>query len=152
MAVRSFDAKINGMAADFFTFPNQDYVAKELINAFSFDEKVTVTVKTRRKPRSLAQNSLFHAYCGIIADETGNSLESVKSTLKMIYAQKPMLDKEGEVIYNKDTGEQLNYIQDTSSMNTEEMFILTENTRAFALEWFGMNLPLPDEQETLKFK
>lgn len=153
MPNRTFDARIVHTADDCsIMFTNETYVYQEIKLAFGDGDKVSVEIKSRRKPRSLKHNSLFHAYCGIIADETGNSLEAVKSTLKAIYCKKPFVDIHGDEIYNKDTGELLTYVQDTSDMSTIEMATLTEQTRMFALEWFGIDLPLPEEQIPFNLK
>ena len=154
MAIRKYDAIIvhTGPRDVSLNFINEKYCYADLHEAFSDQSKVTIEVKSRRNPRSLPQNNLFHAYCAIIAEETGNSLEVVKSTLKKMFAVRSWLDSEGNEIINKETGEVLTYIQDTSQMSTIEMSELTENTRVFAMEWFGIYLAMPEEQQTFKFK
>lgn len=151
---RTFDGFIDhtGDTDCSIAFANETYVYRELREAFGNHEKVTIEVKSRRKPRSLRQNNLFHAYCGIIADETGNSLERVKSTLKLMYCKKPFLDVNGDEITDKNTGEVLTYIQDTSDMSTIEMATLTEQTRLFAQDWFNIYCPLPEEQIPFNLK
>jgi len=152
MPTRTADAIIIHTGEDATLHVPQDvWWFKELKNAFKDGERVTVEVKTRRKPRSLSQNSLFHVYCQEIADETGNDMESVKATLKALYARKPLLDKEGEPIYNKATGEPAEYVQDTRDMSTIEMAELTEKTRVFAMDFLNIVLPLPEEQKQIKF-
>lgn len=133
-------------------FARETWVYRDLKDIFEDYSKVTVEIKSRRKPRSLPQNKLFHAYCGIIAEETGNSLEVVKSTLKVMFCKKPMLDGDENEIVNRESGEVLYYIQDTRDMSTVEMAGLTENTRLFAAEWFGIILPLPEENIKLNLK
>lgn len=122
------------------------------IKDFKHDQRVWVTLETYYKTRTSAQNSLFHVYCQEIADETGQDLDTVKATVKAMYAQKPLLDKDGEPIVNKATGDVAMYIQDTRDMNTVEMATLTEHVRMFALEFFGIVLTLPEEQMQLKYK
>lgn len=133
-------------------FPNDRFVYADLRQAFEDQAKVTIEFKSRSKPRTLSQNSLFHAYCGVIAEETGNSLELVKSTLKLMFCKKDVTDKDGNVVVNPDTGEALTYIQKTSDMSKLEMTELIDNTRLFAAEWFKIYLPLPEEQIKLKLK
>jgi hypothetical protein len=150
--IKTYDALISHTETDCsINFVSERWVYSNLKESFSDNSKVTVEVKSRRKPRSLPQNGLFHAYCGIIADETGNSLDRVKSTLKGIYCKKPFKDKNGDEVYNPETGEVLTYIQNTADMDTIEMATLTEQTRMFALEWFGIVCPLPEEQIPFKF-
>jgi hypothetical protein len=132
-------------------FDNETWVYGDLKTAFNDGYKVTVEIKSRRKPRSLAQNAYLHLMLQMIADETGNDLEAVKSTVKAMYAKKPLLDKEGEPIYDKATGEVVSYIQDTRDMSTLEAMEFTENVRMFAQDFLGMNIPLPGENTELNF-
>lgn len=125
---------------------------KEDLKAFKGGERVTITIERYYRKRTLQQNNLFHLYCGAIADDTGQDLEDVKSTVKLLYARKLVLDKDGNEMFNIETGEVLEYVQDTSKMNTVEMADLTEKTRMFALEYFNIHLELPDEQVELRFR
>lgn len=118
---------------------------------FKDGARVWISIETYYKTRTSAQNSLFHVYCQEIADYSGQDLETVKSTVKAMYAQKALLDKDGEPIVNEATGDVAMYIQDTSRMNTIEMAELTENTRLFAMEYFGIVLTLPEEQMKIKY-
>jgi hypothetical protein len=150
---RTFDAIIKHTDESItLIYPNESYVMAELKRVFPDGHKLTVEYKSRRKPRSLSQNAYFHMVLGLIADECGQDLDAVKSTVKTMYAKKPLLDKEGEPIYDKATGEQAMYIQDTSDMDTIEMTELVDKTRMFALDFFGMDIPLPSENIELKFK
>lgn len=152
MPVKKFDGYIihTGGKDCSIMFPNDEYVYAELSSAFADQEKVTVEIKTRRNPRTLKQNAYLHMCLQMIADETGNDLETVKSTVKAMYAKKPLLDRDGELIYDKDTGEQAMYVQDTRDMSTIEAMTFTENVRLFAQDFCGIVLPLPDEQINLK--
>ena len=47
---------------------------------FRDEERVWVEVSTYRRSRTLDQNALFHVYLSEIANETGQDLETVKST------------------------------------------------------------------------
>jgi hypothetical protein len=116
------------------------------------DGDYLITIDKLRKKRSNSANSLFHVYCQEIADETGQDMETVKATVKQMYARKPMLDANGEHVVDKETGDVAMYVQDTRDMNSLEMYELTENTRLFAMDFFGIVLKLPEEQTELKFK
>lgn len=152
MPVRKYDAVIVHTGDDCtIHFPREKWVYRDLKEAFGDQAKVTVEINSRRKPRSLPQNAYLHMVLQMIADETGNSLEVIKSTLKSMYAKKPLLDKEGEPIYDKETGETVNYIQDTRDMSTIEAMEFTENVRMFAQEFCGMIIPLPGENIDLNF-
>ena len=151
---QNFDAFIkhyndtNGRTTGFISFINQKLVDNILSEFFKNGEKVTITVKTRRKHRSLPQNSLIHAYMTIIANESGNTLETVKSALKRLFLTREVTDKNGGLVFNPKTGEILKYIQDTSELSTIEMMIFTEEIRLWAMD-FGIILPLPDENHKL---
>ena len=70
----------------------------------------------------------------------------------MLYARKPLLDKDGNEQFNEKTGELLEYVQDTSKMDTVEMGKLIDNTVMFALDFFGIVLAPAGESKELKFK
>lgn len=156
MPVRNYDAVVKHMhrkdMGALLEYPNIVYVLKDIQDAFKNDEKVTVTIKTRRKPRSLSANNYLHLCLQIIADETGNSLDNVKSTLKLMYAKKPLLNKDEEPIIDEKTGEQAFYVQDTSDMDSFEFGQFVENVKMFAIDFCGFSLPEPDENLSLKFK
>ncbi len=153
MPIRSFDARIVHTGDDCsIIFPNDTYVYRELKAAFSDGDKVTIEVKSRRKPRSLAQNNYLHMALQMIADETGNSLQAVKTTLKLMYAKVPLLDREGEPVYNKDTGEQAFYVQDTRDMSTVQAMAFADNVRVFAMDFCNLIIPLPSEQIDMNIK
>lgn len=153
MPVRKYDGYIIHTGEDStIHFPNESFVYKDLKSAFKDNDKITVEIKTRRKPRNLDQNAYLHLCLNMIADETGNSLDVVKNTCKAMYAKKPLLDKDGDEIFDKETGEVAYYIQDTRDMSTTECFEFTEKVRMFALDFCGILLPLPDEQIDINFK
>lgn len=154
----TFDAVIKhhitetGRTNGYISFINPVYVDLSIAERFRNGEKVTITIRTRRKARSLPQNAYLHLALQMIAEETGNSLDSVKSTLKAMYAKKPLLDKDGDPIYDSKTGEQAFYIQDTSDMDTQEAAQFTENVKMFAIDFCNLVIPEPNEQIDFKFK
>ncbi len=127
-------------------------LVKQFFQDFGKSVRITVTYETYRRKRTVEQNSLFHVYCLEIADDTGQDFDDVKSTLKMLYARKPLLDKDGNEQFNEKTGELLEYVQDTSKMDTVEMGKLIDNTVMFALDFFGIVLAPAGESKELKFK
>ena len=58
----------------------------------------TLTIKLYRKPRSLNQNSLFHAICSIIASETGMDASLIKEGVKEQYGIKERVALAKEVL------------------------------------------------------
>jgi len=151
MAVRTFDAFIDhtGETDCSISFINEKNCYSELRRSFDNHAKVTIEIKSRRKPRNLDQNAYLHLCLQMIADDTGNSLDQVKTTLKALYAKKPLL-KDGEPIYDNKTGEQAMYIQDTRDMSTLECFEFTENVRMFAIDFLGFVIPEPQKQIKMK--
>lgn len=149
---KSYDAIIVHIGDDCtLHLPREQFVYRDLREAFADGSKVTVEIKSRRKPRSLPQNAYLHLILQMIADETGNSLEAVKSTVKAMYAKKPLLDKDGEQIYDKATGEVVSYVQDTRDMSTTDMMLFTDNVRMFATDFLGMNIPEPGDNIEINF-
>lgn len=122
------------------------------LRLFKDQQRVYLIVETYYPKRSLAQNSLFHLWCEEISTESGQDLEDVKSTLKTMFAQYPLLDKDGEEQFNPSTGEKLMFVKDTSAMNKSEMADLMEKTQLFALEFWNMTLVSANDQSELKFK
>lgn len=153
MPIRTYDCIIIHTGEDAtIHFPNEKFIWRDLKEAFKDGEKGTVEIKSRRKPRSLSQNNYLHMCLQMIADETGNSLEDVKTTLKLMYAKKPLLDKEGEPICDVESGEVAYTIQNTRDMSTVDAMGFTENVRVFARDFLMMELPLPEENIKLNLK
>lgn len=151
--VRTYDAQIVYTGDDCtLHFPQERYVYGNLKESFKDGERVIVTIQPRKKKRSLSQNSYLHMLLQMIADETGNSLEVIKTTIKAMYAKKELTDKHGDPLIDENTGEAAYYIQETSDMSVEEMMLLTENVKEFARDFLGMVLPEPSEQLPLKIK
>lgn len=135
--------------------PKLDFVAKNAflndLKDFKDGQRVWVSVETYYKTRSVSQNALLHAYLQEIADSTGNEMEQIKDVMKKKFLTTPMLDKDGEIVCNPATGEVMEYVKDTSALNTIEMMEFCDKIKAFAMDW-GIYLEAPDEQRELKFK
>lgn len=132
-------------------FNNGNKAFLDDLRAFKDQSKCWIHIESYSPLRSLEQNSFFHVICKEISDDTGQDFDKVKSTLKMLYARKQMEDDNGELLWNKETGEPLEYIQDTSDMNKMEMADLITKSIAFALEYFGIVIENINEQGALKF-
>lgn len=112
------------------------------------DCRVKITVQKLYKKRSLEQNNYYHAI------------------IVSMY-QQGVLEQWGEVITHQQAHEQLkincNYIektnnktgeiiklpQTTSILTTVEMEEYNERCRRFIFEWFGITVPLPNEQTAI---
>jgi len=96
-----------------------------------------VTIKPYRKKRSLSQNAYLHMILGIIADETGNSIEDVKEAYRDMFLGKVAVSLGGE---ERIVG------RSTTKLNTQEMNDLLDKIRAHAATELGINLPLPEDR------
>lgn len=136
--------------------PRVDLVSKKSFLAdlrdFKHDERVWLVTETYYKQRTLAQNNVIHWYCTEISSETGMELEEVKSLMKLKFLQRPILDKDGIERVDVETGEVMNYIPSTAELSTIEAMEFTEKIRMWSLEFLGIHLPLPNEEQELKFK
>lgn len=122
------------------------------IRDFKHDKLVWVIIEDYSPKRSLEANSLWHLWVDEIATECGQDKDDVKNTLKMMFCLFPLLDKYGEDQWNPKTGEKLMFVKDTSALTKAEMLHLMDETRMFALEFWGMELKSINEQSELKFK
>jgi hypothetical protein len=133
-------------------FINERYCFTDLKNAFKDGDKVTVTIATRRKPRSLKQNAVLHWYINAIADETGIDKNDVKEVLRHKFLAEDILDQNGEIMADKASGEVLRRYKSTTELSTIEMLTFTEEIRQWSLDFLNLPLPLPNEEIELKFK
>jgi hypothetical protein len=153
MAQRKYDATIIHTGADCtINFNNENYVYKDLKEAFGDQAKITVSIQTRRKPRSLKQNSVLHWYINEIAQETGMSPDDVKDVLRHKFLSEDIVDRSGEIMADKSTGEVLKRYKSTTELSTVEFMEFTEQIRLWANDFLGLHLPLPNEDVELKFK
>jgi len=153
MPTRSYDCKImHGKEVCVLNFVNSKYVYRDLMDTFKDGDKVTVEVKSRRKPRSLSQNSVLHWYLQEIVDETGMSLNEIKEAMRHLFLSVDMVNKEGEIVSDKRTGEVIKVYRSTADLSTVEFNEFTENIRLWANDFLGLQLPLPNEEVELRFK
>lgn len=153
MAIRKYDAIIVHTNEDCtIHFPRETYVYKDLKDTFGDQTKVTVEVKTRRKPRTLKQNSVLHWYINAIADETGMAPDDVKEVLRHKFLSEDILDRNGEIMADKASGEVIKRYKSTAELSTIQMLTFTEEIRMWAADFLSLHLPLPNEEVELKFK
>lgn len=122
---------------------------KKLIASLE-DGEYEYVLRKKKKKRTIPQNALFHVYCTIIAKEIGMSMAWVKQHLKEKFLTVPAKNIYGEPIINKETGEVLTEVRDTSDLSKMEMLELMEEIRMYVLE-FSIYLEKPNEQGELKF-
>jgi hypothetical protein len=133
-------------------FNNENFVFKELKSVYKDNEKVTVTIATRYNKRSKSQNSVLHWYINEIAEETGMEPEAIKEVLRHKFLSVDAVDKNGEIMADKSTGEVLKAYRSTTQLTTVEFNEFTEKIRLWSNDFLGLQLPLPSEPIELKFK
>lgn len=111
--------------------------AHRAIDALDQSRKWVVEIKPHRKRRSLSQNALFHKWCQVIADETGESdPENTKIVLKDILLPKKVIAV-GKAERLVSPG--------TSTLSVGEMAEFMTKVQAFAATQLGINLPSTDD-------
>lgn len=102
------------------------------------DCEVEIRITRWFKKRSNQQNRLLWLWCTIIAEHTGTSPDVVKGI-----AQKMFLTVEETI---EATGEVFQRVKGTSELDTFEMKKFLDELHLWATEYFGCDLPLPDQQ------
>lgn len=152
MSTRKYDAIITHTGDDAtIHFPRETFVYRDLKEAFSDGSKVTVTIATRYNKRSTRQNSVLHWYLNEIADETGMEQDAIKEILRHKFLSVDAVDKNGEIMADKSTGEVLKTYRSTADLSTVEFNEFTEKIRLWANDFLNLQLPLPNEDIELKF-
>src|ERR1700761_2713961 len=131
--------------------PNPTFWAGEL-SRFEPGTAVVVSVKKYYKKRSLKQNSLFHAYVGILGDYFGYKPDTMKELIRLKWLKIPLLKDDGSDMVDITTGEVLFDLRSTTELTTLEMAQLCDEIREWAMEGWNVTLPLPDEQNEINFK
>jgi hypothetical protein len=123
---------------------------KDRIKLFE-DGEYTIEIKKYKKPRSLQQNRYLHAVLIPCFREALNEVgyDEVRTDEQAKLLMKSMFLRRSTV--NKETGEVLEYIQDTSALNTFEMATLYEDVWKFASEHLNYVIPSPNSQAAINF-
>ena len=114
--------------------------------------KMVMTLKRYRKTRTNKQNAVLHWYINEIADETGMAPDSIKEVLRHKFLSVDAIDRNGEIMADKVSGEVLKAYRSTADLTTTEFNEFTENVRLWANDFLNLQLPLPNEETELKFK
>lgn len=107
----------------------------QFLQTATIQPPLKVTMQTARAQRSIKQNSTWHGWFGIIAAETGHTMEEVKRHLTNEFT--PLIEnpfKPGEFIHKT-----------TSELTTEEGAEFMQSIYQWACE-FQIYLPHPDDQ------
>ena len=107
-------------------------------------KKVRIGIELWRKKRSPAQRRFFHGVLvRMISDHSGNDTAEVHSAVKH---QFPEYFRRWATITGKDGHEvEIDHWRSYEDLTTAEQEELNEKLRAWALDFFGLDLPLPNE-------
>ena len=102
--------------------------------AHDYNHPLSIEVKRYRAKRSMSQNSLFHAWVGLIAKSKGGSKDYIKLKLKHTFG---IIDYQNDPI----TGEIEAWPRSTTKYSTDEMATMLLNVEVWAIDQ-GISLPL----------
>jgi len=115
------------------------------------NKSVRIRVTVEGKRRSQYQNNYYY---GVV-------VELIRSALTEEWGELMTKDEVHEILkqncnwrekVNESTGETLKVPHTTTDMTTVEFEEYLERCRRFALEWFKIEIPLPNEQTELKLQ
>lgn len=122
--------------------------AVNLINRLPLDNDKPiweVVVRKFKRKRSVDQNNLVHMWFQIIANETGNDMETVKEYIKAKYLAPVFREWVDPATKEKSL---VGCSRSTTDLTVEEMTAFINNVEQFALE-LGVILPMPEEYRYL---
>lgn len=150
MPVRKYDATIVHTADDCtIHLNNEGYCYKDLKESFSDGSKVTVEIKSRRKPRSLNQNDFYWGYFLQFEIDAFMEFWGEQYDKKQVHDwNKQNFFGETKVIER--TGEIVRLPGSSADQSTIDFEIKLEHIR----QWFRMNfeweIPYPEQQGQFK--
>jgi hypothetical protein len=113
-------------------------------------KSVSITFEKPKKKRSNPQNAFYY---GVIIPIVQNCLrdaghiitnEGAHDLIKLKFLKEVILT-------NEDTGEVVERVKSTTELSTSQFMDFVAEIRIFTLEYFGVNIPEPNENLTLKF-
>jgi hypothetical protein len=123
-----------------------------LIDAIkSFEgQQVFVTIQKAKKKRSNPQNSF---YWGCVIPIIQSALKKVGElmTLEQTHELLRLRFLKHTVLQNEETGECVERIKSTTELSTTDFMDYLKQIQIFAVEYFGVEIPEPNENITLKF-
>ncbi|HNC13938.1 MAG TPA: hypothetical protein PLF59_19310, partial [Cyclobacteriaceae bacterium] len=101
-------------------------------------KSIEITVRRKKKHRSVQQNRYYWLVVTILSDYTGFTKDEMHSILrsKFLRAEK----------VNEDTGVVYEYVKSTTELTTVEYEDYLDDVRRFAAQEFNMTVPMPNEQ------
>ena len=121
---------------------------KDAIETFE-GKQVVIKIEKFKKKRSTQQNRFYY---GIILPIVQNCLkeaghimtnESTHDLIKLKFLKETLF-------VNEDTGEVIERIKSTTELSTSQFMDLLAEINNFTFEYFGVNLPSPNDDLTLK--
>lgn len=120
--------------------PEDSLMAKEdvcaAVMALDSTKPWSVIIKRTQSKRSLGQNSLFHHWCYVIANSTGDDTESVKAVLKDMY-----LPIKVATVGNTSRMVRVG----TSNLSIAEFAEFMDKVSGFAASQLGITLPTTEQ-------
>jgi len=140
--------EINSSVKDGVLATNRNKISEAIK---SFDGKnIVITIEKSKKKRSNNQNAFYHAVVipimkDAFKDAWGEyySATEIHEALKAKYCFKEQI--------NEATGEIIQIPISTTNFNTIEWEEYIDKIRAFAMEWFNVIIPMPNEQTLIDF-
>ena len=125
------------MSANFFIRDeNGRKRAVDFLTALNIGKPWQVTIAPLRKKRSTDQNSLYWKWCGIVADETGNTADDVHEFAKSRFLPKHFVTINDETRETRKT---------TTKLSTKDMSEFMTKFSAWAESEMGIALPHPED-------
>jgi hypothetical protein len=124
-----------------------------LLDAFASMEgkEVVVSIKRVKKQRSNPQNAYYWGCCLSIMQNALKDAGHLMSVNDVHDLLKLRLLKE-TILINEETGECVERIKSTTELSTTGMMEYFMDIQRFAIEYFGVTIPDPNEEVTLKFE
>lgn len=122
-----------------------------LLSDFGAGTKLRITVENYSPQRSLDQNKTMYWYLATLAEEADMDLVKFKARMGEKFLRRPLLDKNGEQVVDKATGECEMYVPSTADLTTKEMGEFIDQLRLFGLEYLNFELPLPSKNYKIHY-
>lgn len=122
---------------------------KEAISAFE-NKEIVIRIERKKKRRSNPQNAFYWGVCLPLMQqalkESGNLMiiNDVHELLKLRFLKETILT-------NEQTGEIVERIKSTTELTTSGFMDYISEITIFASEYFGVQIPQPNENITLNF-
>lgn len=123
---------------------------KQDLGDFKDGQRVWIEVSTYYRKRSLEQNNALHWYFKEISDETGIEFDEVKDQMAKKFLMTDVLDKNGDIVADPETGEVMRRQLSTTELSTVQFMDYMDRVRLWANEFLNMELPEPDKNYKLK--